>query len=109
MINKDVNELLVRFVPNPRHTTSGNNLSRDATLRVPRPITVYNNRAKKIGSANEVNRIVVALLSGVTYDEIVSSCIVAQKELGKLIDQQPGKRGEFINVFLNLNDFNDTR
>ncbi len=56
-----------------------------------------------------VNSGITTILGGVTYDEIVSSCVVAQKELGKLIDQNPGKRAQIINVFLNLNDFNETQ
>ena len=53
-----------------------------------------------------VTETVVRLLGGVTYHEMVSSCVVAQKELGKLIAQERGRREQIINIFLNLNDFN---
>ncbi|MFW9888380.1 MAG: AAA family ATPase, partial [Candidatus Thorarchaeota archaeon] len=57
-------------------------------------------------SVKGVNKKIENLLGGITYHEMVSSCIVAQKELGKLIEQEPKQREKIINIFLNLHDFN---
>lgn len=49
---------------------------------------------------------IVKLLGGITFDEIVASNVVAQKDLERLIKQDKGKREKIINVFLNLESFN---
>lgn len=46
------------------------------------------------------------LLGGITYNEIVASSVVAQKDLERLIKQRPDDRRKVINVFLNLDSFN---
>ncbi len=59
--------------------------------------------------ATEVRRVteaVVRLLGGITFDEIVSSNVVAQKDLNRLIQQRGDDRRKVINVFLNLDSFN---
>ncbi|RLJ04573.1 MAG: hypothetical protein DRP08_01465, partial [Candidatus Aenigmatarchaeota archaeon] len=67
-----------------------------------------NGKHQEIGvqSVNEVTKTVKALLGNISYHEIVSSSIVAQKELGKLVRLQRGDRKKIINVFLNLEHFN---
>jgi len=59
--------------------------------------------------ATEVRRVTEAvegLLGGITFDEIVSSTVVAQKDLGRLVQQRGDDRRKVINVFLNLESFN---
>ncbi len=59
--------------------------------------------------ATEVRRVteeVERLLGGITFDEIVSSNVVAQKDLNRLIQQRGDDRRKVINVFLNLDSFN---
>src|SRR5713101_6097641 len=46
------------------------------------------------------------LLGGITYNEIVASSVVAQKDLERLIKQRLDDRRKVINVFLNLESFN---
>ncbi len=46
------------------------------------------------------------LLGGITYNEIVASSVVAQKDLERLIRQRLDDRRKVINVFLNLESFN---
>src|SRR5881628_847245 len=46
------------------------------------------------------------LLGGITYNEIVASSVVAQKDLERLIKQRLDDRRKVINVFLNLDSFN---
>jgi DNA repair protein SbcC/Rad50 len=53
-------------------------------------------------TTSEVER----LLGGITYNEIVSSSVVAQKDLERLINQRLDDRRKVINVFLNLDSFN---
>ena len=53
-----------------------------------------------------VNEEIVKLLGGITYHEIVSSTVVAQKELNKLIELNKDDRRKIINAFLNLESFN---
>ena len=53
-------------------------------------------------TTNEVER----LLGGITYNEIVASSVVAQKDLERLIKQRLDDRRKVINVFLNLESFN---
>ena len=54
----------------------------------------------------KVNEEIVRLLGGITYQEIVSSTVVAQKELSKLIELNKDDRKRIINAFLNLESFN---
>ena len=54
----------------------------------------------------KVNEEIVTLLGGITYQEIVSSTVVAQKELNKLIELNKDDRRRVINAFLNLDSFN---
>jgi exonuclease SbcC len=54
----------------------------------------------------KVNEEIVRLLGGITYQEIVSSTVVAQKELDKLIELSKEDRKRIINAFLNLESFN---
>ena len=46
------------------------------------------------------------LLGGITFDEIVASNVVAQKDLNHLVEQSGSDRKKVINVFLNLESFN---
>ena len=46
------------------------------------------------------------LLGQITYNEIVASNVVAQKDLERLIKQRSDDRRKVINVFLNLDSFN---
>ncbi len=46
------------------------------------------------------------LLGGITYNEIVASSVVAQKDLERLIRQRLDDRRKVVNVFLNLDSFN---
>ena len=61
---------------------------------------------KGVQSVTEVTNTVKSLMGDISYNEIVSSCIVAQKELGKLVGLRKGERTGIINVFLNLEHFN---
>jgi exonuclease SbcC len=54
----------------------------------------------------KVNEGIVKLLGGITYQEIISSTVMAQKELGKLIELHKDDRRKIVNVFLNLDSFN---
>lgn len=58
-------------------------------------------------SVTEVTNTIRSLLGDISYNELVSSCIVAQKELSKLVDLAAGSRKDVINVFLNLGHFNE--
>src|SRR2546425_9023621 len=53
-------------------------------------------------ATNEVEH----LLGGITYNEMVASSVVAQKDLERLIKQRLDDRRKVINVFLNLDSFN---
>jgi len=55
---------------------------------------------------NSVNDEIAKLLGGLTYDEIVASNVVAQKELNKVVALKLGDRIAVINAFLNLESFN---
>jgi DNA repair protein SbcC/Rad50 len=57
-------------------------------------------------TVNDTTSEIERLLGGITYNEIVSSSIVAQKDLKRLIDQSLNDRRKVINVFLNLESFN---
>jgi exonuclease SbcC len=54
----------------------------------------------------KTNEEIVRLLGGITYQEIVSSTVVAQKELDKLIELNKEDRKRVVNAFLNLESFN---
>jgi exonuclease SbcC len=54
----------------------------------------------------KVNEEIVRLLGGITYQEMVSSTVVAQKELSKLIELNKDDRKRIINAFLSLESFN---
>lgn len=56
--------------------------------------------------ARKVTEEVEKLLGGITFDELVSSTVVAQKDLNRLIQQRSDDRRKVINVFLNLDSFN---
>ncbi|MEM2988968.1 MAG: SMC family ATPase [Candidatus Bathyarchaeia archaeon] len=53
----------------------------------------------------EVTRAVEGLLGGISFSELVSSNVVAQKDLDRLI-REGGERHKVINAFLNLESFN---
>lgn len=57
-------------------------------------------------SVKDVTGEVERILGGITYDEIVASSVVAQKDLERLIKQRLDDRRKVINVFLNLESFN---
>ena len=74
-----------------------------ATLVEVRP----NGMTKSLASSvKDVTAEVERLLGGITYDEIVASSVVAQKDLERLIKQRLDDRRKVINVFLNLESFN---
>jgi len=62
---------------------------------------------KGVQSVTEVTNTVKSLMGEISYHELVSSCVVAQKELGKLVGLRAGDRKDIINVFLNLEHFNE--
>src|SRR5213078_5256599 len=55
---------------------------------------------------NDTTSEIERLLGGITYNEIVASSVVAQKDLERLIKQRLDDRRKVINVFLNLESFN---
>jgi len=55
---------------------------------------------------NAVNDEIAKLLGGLTFDEIVASNVVAQKELDRVVEQGRANRIAVINAFLNLESFN---
>ncbi len=57
-------------------------------------------------TVKDVTGEVERLLGGITYDEIVASSVVAQKDLERLIKQRLDDRRKVVNVFLNLESFN---
>ncbi|HZY94041.1 MAG TPA: ATPase, T2SS/T4P/T4SS family [Candidatus Bathyarchaeia archaeon] len=57
-------------------------------------------------TVKDTTREIEGLLGEITYNEIVASTVVAQKDLERLINQGLGDRRRVINVFLNLNSFN---
>jgi exonuclease SbcC len=68
-----------------------------ATGRQPKPLA---------NGQEKVNEEIVRLLGGITYQEMVSSTVVAQKELSKLIELNKDDRKRIINAFLSLESFN---
>jgi exonuclease SbcC len=66
-----------------------------------------NSPTRNLATGTEkVNEEIERLLGGITYQEIVSSTVVAQKELNKLIELNKDDRRKVINAFLNLDSFN---
>ncbi len=57
-------------------------------------------------TVKDTTREIEGLLGEITYNEIVASTVVAQKDLERLINQGLGDRRRVVNVFLNLNSFN---
>ena len=57
-------------------------------------------------TVNDTTSEIEKLLGGITYNEIVASSVVAQKDLERLIKQRLDDRRKVINVFLNLESFN---
>ncbi len=57
-------------------------------------------------TVNDTTSEIERLLGGITYNEIVASSVVAQKDLERLIKQRLDDRRKVINVFLNLDSFN---
>lgn len=57
-------------------------------------------------TVNDTTSEIESLLGGITYNEIVASSVVAQKDLERLIKQRLDDRRKVINVFLNLDSFN---
>jgi exonuclease SbcC len=53
-----------------------------------------------------VNSEIQRILNQLTFDELVASNIVAQKELNKVVEQRRSDRISIINTFLNLDSFN---
>jgi exonuclease SbcC len=94
----DIGEIRYRVVREV-HKTRPNR----ATLVEMRP----NGTTKTLASSvKDVTAEVERLLGGITYDEIVASSVVAQKDLERLIKQRLDDRRKVINVFLNLESFN---
>ena len=56
--------------------------------------------------SRDVTSAVIALLGDVSYDELVSSTVVAQKDLDRLVKHDTD-RGKVINAFLHLESFNE--
>jgi DNA repair protein SbcC/Rad50 len=56
--------------------------------------------------SREVTASIISLLGGISFDEMVSSTIVAQKDLDRLV-QQGSDRWKVINAFLHLESFNE--
>src|SRR6267378_182704 len=74
-----------------------------ALLQEIRPDGTTRNLATSFSeTTDEVER----LLGGITYNEIVASSVVAQKDLERLIKQRLDDRRKVVNVFLNLDSFN---
>jgi exonuclease SbcC len=89
-----------RFVVERRiHRTRPN----EATLNERLPNGSLRAIATKV---NAVTDEIAKLLGGLTFDEIVASNVVAQKELNKIVEQRRGDRIGVINAFLNLESFN---
>jgi len=66
-----------------------------------------NGQQKTIATTvNDTTSEVERLLGGITYNEIVASSVVAQKDLERLIKQRLDDRRKVVNVFLNLDSFN---
>ncbi len=57
-------------------------------------------------TVNDTTSEIERLLGGITYNEIVASTVVDQKDLERLIKQRLDDRRKVINVFLNLESFN---
>jgi exonuclease SbcC len=57
-------------------------------------------------TVNDTTSEIESLLGGITYNEIVASSVVAQKDLERLIKQRLDDRRKVVNVFLNLDSFN---
>jgi DNA repair protein SbcC/Rad50 len=57
-------------------------------------------------TVNDTTSEIERLLGGITYNEIVASSVVAQKDLERLIKQRLDDRRKVVNVFLNLDSFN---
>ena len=57
-------------------------------------------------TVNDTTGEIERLLGGITYNEIVASSVVAQKDLERLIKQRLDDRRKVVNVFLNLDSFN---
>jgi len=94
----DIGEIRYRVVREV-HKTRPNR----ATLVEVRP----NGTTKALASSvKDVTAEIERLLGGITYDEIVASSVVAQKDLERLIKQRLDDRRKVINVFLNLESFN---
>src|SRR5438128_9578808 len=74
-----------------------------ALLQELRPDSTTRNLATSFSeTTDEVER----LFGGITYNEIVASSVVAQKDLERLIKQRLDDRRKVINIFLNLDSFN---
>src|SRR4029077_13007752 len=67
----------------------------------------HDGRQKTLATTvNDTTSEVERLLGGITYNEIVASSVVAQKDLERLIKQRLDDRRKVVNVFLNLDSFN---
>ena len=69
-------------------------------------LTVDGRQKALASSVNDTTSEVERLLGGITYNEIVASSVVAQKDLERLIKQRLDDRRKVVNVFLNLDSFN---
>ncbi|MGP8127823.1 MAG: AAA family ATPase [Candidatus Bathyarchaeia archaeon] len=54
---------------------------------------------------NSVNDEITKLLGGLTFEEIIASNVVAQKQLDRVVEQSRANRIGVINAFLNLGSF----
>jgi len=75
----------------------------EATLNERLPNGSLRTIATKVKSVTDE---IANLLGGLTFDEIVGSNVVAQKELNKIVEQRRADRIGVINAFLNLESFN---
>ncbi len=57
-------------------------------------------------TVSEVNKEILRLIGGVTLDEILTSNVVAQKDLDRIVEMGRSDREKVINAFLNLESFN---
>jgi exonuclease SbcC len=80
------------------------NRPNEAVLSEKLPNGKLNAIATKVNSVNDE---IAKLLGGLSFDEIISSNVVAQKELNKIVTLKLGDRIAVINAFLNLESFNE--
>jgi exonuclease SbcC len=80
------------------------NRPNEATLSERLPNGKVNAIATKVNSVNDE---IAKLLGGLSFDEIIASNVVAQKELNKIVTLKLADRKAVINAFLNVGSFTD--